>query len=111
MENPRIMDETLMMPEKVVHPTATCDNTVEEIRNLLEMLDLKTEILYRECRFDQRKVLHIRTIGAILSAMTVLVNRQCLVSGTSCNLDIFTDAQGFTYQTVRACDLDRISEK
>jgi hypothetical protein len=87
------------------------DNPVEEFRNLINMLDTKNEILYRECRFDQKKARHIRSMGSILAAMTLMVNKLHWESGASRVADMCTDARGFTYQTVRSCDLDRICDK
>jgi hypothetical protein len=87
------------------------DIPLEEFKNLLDILDTKNKILFRECRFDQKKARHIRSMGAILAAMTVMVDRRHQDSGTACVADIFTDAQGFTYQTVRSCDLDRLCDK
>ena len=75
------------------------------------MLGKKTEILYRECRFDENKAVHIRAMASTLAGLSVLVNKLDHESRNLQTPDIFTDAQGFTYQTVRFCDLDRISDK
>lgn len=75
------------------------------------MLGKKTEILYRECRFDENKAEHIRAMAATLAGLSVLVNKLDHESRNLQTPDIFTDARGFTYQAVRFCDLDRISDK
>jgi hypothetical protein len=87
------------------------DSPLEECRNLVRVLARKTEILYRECRSDQDKASQIRAMGSTLAAITVLVNRLDQEAGNTYTPDILTDAQGFTYQTVRSCDLDRLSDK
>lgn len=100
-----------MISGKSAHQWNSDDNPLEEFRSLLYILDNKTEILYRECRFDQEKARHIRTMGSTLASLTVLVNRLRPESGNTSVPDIFIDARGFTYQAVRSCDLDRISDK
>jgi hypothetical protein len=95
----------------MIHHGVSEDNPFEEFRNLIDILDTKNEILYRECRFNPKKARHICSMGSILAAMTVMVNRLHRDSGTSRVANMVTDAQGFTYQTVRSCDLDRICDK
>ncbi len=104
--------EEIQMTSGIMYPQGVSeDNPFEEFRNLIDVLGTKNEILYRECRFDQKKARHIRLMGSILSAMTAMLNRLHKDSGSSRVADMFTDAQGFTYQTVRLCDLDRICDK
>lgn len=110
-ENPPCREE-IQMASGIIDPRGVSeDNLFEEFRNHIDMLGKKNEILYRECCFDQKKAQHIRSMGSILSAMTAMVNRVHKESGSSRVADMFTDAQGFTYQTVRLCDLDRIRDK
>jgi len=111
MENRKNRKETLMSQEKTVCCAGSDDTRLEEFRSLLGILDKKTEILYRECRFDQEKTRHIRTMGSILADMTVLVNQPHKNLKDTPVAEIFTDARGCTYQTVRSCDLDRIRDK
>jgi hypothetical protein len=88
------------------------DCPLEECRTLVRALVKKTEKLYRNCRYDQEKSKQILAIGSILITLTVVVNS--LDNEESGNIhapDILTDAEGFTYQTVRFCDLDRIRDK
>jgi hypothetical protein len=87
------------------------DCPLEECRNLVRVLASKTEFLFRECRSDQDKASQIRAMGSTLAALTALVNRLDQESGNSHTPDILIDARGFTYQTVRSCDLDRLSDK
>jgi len=110
-ENPPCREETQMTSGIMYHRGVSEDNPFEEFMNLIDMLGTKNEILYRECRFDQKKARYIRSMGSILSAMTAMVNRLHKDSGSARVADMFTDAQGFTYQTVRLCDLDRICDK
>jgi hypothetical protein len=110
-ENPPCREE-IQMTSGIMYPLGVSeDNPFEEFRNLINMLGTKNEILYRECRFDQKKARHIRSMGSVLSAMTAMLNRLHKDSGSSRVADMITDAQGFTYQTVRLCDLDRICDK
>jgi hypothetical protein len=75
------------------------------------MLSKKTEILYRECRFDETKAVHIRAMASTLANLTTLVHRFDQEYGNSQAPNILKDARGFTYETVRSCDLDRICDK
>jgi hypothetical protein len=107
-----LCSEEIQMTSGIMnHHGVTADNPSGEFMNLIDMLSTKNNILYRECRFDQKKARHIRSMGSILSAMTTMVNRPHKDSGSSRTADVFTDAKGFTYQTVRSCDLDRICDK
>jgi hypothetical protein len=110
-ENPPCGEKLQMTSGNMNHLGISEDNPFDEFRNLINMLDTKNEILYRECRFDQKKARHIRSMGSILAAMTVMVNKLHGESGASRVSDMCTDARGFTYQTVRSCDLDRICDK
>ena len=110
-ENPPSREEIQMTSGSMNHIGVSEDNPFEEFRNLIDILGTKNEILYRECCFDQEKARHIRSMGSILSAMTAMVNRHHKDSGPSRVADMFTDARGFTYQTDRSCDLDRICDK
>jgi len=83
----------------------------EECRNLVRVLARKTEILYKECRSDQDKVMHIQAMASTLASLSVLVNRLDQEALNTHSLDILKDARGFTYQAVRSCDLDRICDK
>jgi len=110
-ENPPCGEKLQMTSGNMNHLGISEDNPFDEFRNLIDMLDTKNEILYWECRFDQKKARHIRSMGSVLSAMTAMLNRLHKDSGSSRVADMITDAQGFTYQTVRLCDLDRICDK
>lgn len=70
----------------------------------------KTEILYRECRFDENKAGLIRAMASTPAGLSVLVNRPDQEPGNKQTPDIFTDAREYTYQAVRVCDLDRTSD-
>jgi len=71
----------------------------------------KTETLDREYPVDPVTANHIQTMGSTLVALTDLINRLDRQSQTSHTPEIFKDARGFTYHSVRSCDLDRISDK
>jgi len=87
------------------------DNPLEECRSLIRVLVKKTETLYRECRHDQGKVTHIRTMGTTLAALTVLVNKLDDDSRMLHTPEILEDARGIIYESVRSCDLNRICDK
>jgi hypothetical protein len=103
--------EVLNLKKEPLFQRESDTNPFEECRTLVSMISKKTEILYRECRFDKEKAIHIRAIASALAGLSVLVNRFDQESITPHTQDIFTDARGFTYQTIRFCDLDRISDK
>nr|WP_320160225.1 hypothetical protein [uncultured Methanoregula sp.] len=75
------------------------------------MLTQKAETLDRECRVDPETAVHIQTMGSTLAALTDLINRLDHQSRPSNSPEILEDARGFTYHSVRSCDLDRISDK
>ena len=102
---------SLMLPATPVKRWKPDDNPFEEYKSLVKILSKKTETLCRECRSDLDKATHIRTMGSTLATLTDLVNRLDHESRTQHAPDIIVDARGFTYQSVRSCDLDRISDK
>jgi len=86
-------------------------NRLEKCRSLVRDLTKKTETLYRECRSDRDKVMHIRSMVSTLAALTAAVNRLDSGLQTLHAPDVLRDAHGFTYESVRSCDLDRLSDK
>ena len=100
-----------MLPATPVKRWKPEENPFEECKSLVKVLAKKTETLCRECRSDKDKSTHIRTMGLTLETLTALVNRLDHESRTPHAPDIIVDARGFTYQSVRSCDLDRISDK
>lgn len=83
----------------------------DECRGLVRVLMQKTETLDRVYPVDPVTAKHIQTMGSTLVALTDLINRLDRQSQTSHTPEIFKDARGFTYHSVRSCDLDRISDK
>jgi len=86
-------------------------NLLEECRSLACVLAKKIEILNRECRSEHDKSLHIRTMGFTLANLTARVNSPDHDTRTLQSSEILEDVRGFTYQSVRSCDLERIREK
>lgn len=112
MENPQQRGGTsLMLPGTLMKQGKSEDTPLEKCKRLVCVLSKKTETLYQECRFDQDKATHIRTMGLTLATLTDLVNGLEHDSRTQPTPEIIVDAHGFTYQSVRFCDLDRISDK
>ncbi|MFA4861458.1 hypothetical protein [Methanoregula sp.] len=87
------------------------ESIFDECRNLLRVLTQKTENLDRKHQVDPDIAIHIQTMGSTLAALTDLINKLDRQSQTSHVPEIIKDARGFTYQSVRSCDLDRISDK
>jgi hypothetical protein len=102
---------SLMLPATPVKRWKPDENPFEECKSLVKVLTKKTETLCRECRSDKDKATHIRTMGSTLATLTDLVNRLDQDSRTRSTPEIIVDAHGFSYQSVRSCDLDRISDK
>jgi hypothetical protein len=100
-----------MLPGTLVKQWRPDTNSLEECRSLVHLLANKTEALYRECRFDREKAMHVRAMGSTLAALTALVNKLDLEARSCHAPQILEDARGFTYESVRSCDLDRISDK
>ena len=112
MENSPLSDVSAQKLKGIpANQWSSMDRPVDDCRNLVRLLASKTEILYRECRFDKDKARHIRTMASTLAALSVLVNRLDRGSPDAHSPDVLKDAQGFTYQTVRSCDLDRLCDK
>jgi hypothetical protein len=112
MENPQQRGGTsLMLPATPVKRWKPDENPFEECKSLRQVLSKKTKPLSRECRSDKVKATHIRTTGSPLATLTDPVNRPDHDSRTWSTPEIMVDAHGFTYQSVRSCDLDRISDK
>ena len=106
----QIEDASLMLPVTPVKQGKPDDNSSEECRNLLRALAGRTEILCRKCQSDKDNATHIRTMGSTLETLTALVRRDTK-SRMRHTPDILEDAHGFTYRSVRSCDLERISYK
>nr|WP_321353277.1 hypothetical protein [uncultured Methanoregula sp.] len=87
------------------------ESLFDECRNLVRVLTQKTETLDRNQRVDPEIAVHIRTMGSTLASLTDLINRLDRESRPSHAPEILEDAHGFTYESVRSCDLDRISDK
>jgi hypothetical protein len=87
------------------------ESPIEECRSLVRILARKTENLYQACRSDQHKAMHLRAMGATLIDLDELLDKFDQAPQMISAIDILEDARGFTYRSVRSCDLDRISEK
>jgi len=86
-------------------------NPLEECRNLVRQLAKKTETLYHGCPSEKDKIIHIRSVGSTLAALTHLINTLDPEEPNCHVADILEDARGYTYHSVRSCDLDRLSDK
>jgi hypothetical protein len=84
---------------------------VDECRSMIRVLAGKIEQLRETSRSDHNKVTCIRAMSARLSALDVLLSRFEQDSKTAPAMEMMEDALGFTYRSVRFCDLERISEK
>jgi hypothetical protein len=112
MEHPQQRQSPpLIMPGAPVKKWRLDENPLAECRDLVRALARKTETLYRECRSDHEVAAHIKTMGLTLSTLTDLVNQIDSESRSTRKPEILEDARGFTYQSVRSCDLDRICDK
>jgi len=100
-----------MLPESPVKRWRSDDNLPEECRSLVRVLAKKTETLYRECRHDRDKAMHIRGMGTTLAALAILVNNLDNDTRTMHSEKILEDARGVIYESVRFCDLNRICDK
>jgi hypothetical protein len=103
--------DVLSLKREPANQWETDPQSLEECRSLVSLLNKKTETLYRECRNDREKTTHIRTLGSILAAITSLVKRLENDSRIVNRPDVFEDALGYTYHSVRSCDLDRLCDK
>ena len=87
------------------------NNPIEESRNLARVLAKKIGALTRECQFEHDNSVHIRTMGSTLATLTALVKTPDKDLRATQTSEILVDARGFTYKSVRSCDLERISDK
>jgi len=86
-------------------------DSLDECRNQIMILTKKIDALHRECRHDRDKLARIRGIGSALVALTEMVDNLYRESRLVTAPDIYMDANGITYQSVRSCDLERICDK
>jgi len=100
-----------IIQEKRIQQSKSDTDPAEECRSPAEMPGEKTGILYRECLSEENKSGHNRTMAPVPAGLSVLVNRPDQEPMNRKTQDIFTDVRGFSYQTVRFCDLDRICDK
>lgn len=87
------------------------NNAIEECRNLTRVLAKKIGALTRECQCELDNSVHIRSMGLTLATTTALVNTPNKDLPATHPSEILVDARGFTYKSVRFCDLERISDK
>lgn len=112
MENyPQRNGTSLRLPENPIKRWKSDDDPLEECRSLVRVLAKKTETLYRECRHDRDKAMHIRAMGTTLAALTVLVNKLDDDSRIFHKPEILVDTRGNIYESVRSCELSRICDK
>jgi hypothetical protein len=102
---------SLMVKKNPMIQQSPDGNPLEECRYLIRQLAKKTETLYRESPSDQDKIIHIRSMGSTLAALTHLINKLDPEESACHVADILEDARGCTYHAVRSCDLDRLSDK
>jgi hypothetical protein len=100
-----------MIPKHHLKQRRSDANPLEECRNLVRQLAKKTETLYRDCPSNQDKIIHIRSMGSTLAALTHLVSKLDPEVSACHVADILEDSMGYTYHSVRSCDLDRLSDK
>lgn len=87
------------------------NNAIEACRNLTRVLAKKIGALTRECPFEHDNSVHIRSMGLTRATTTALVNTPEKNLPATHTSEILVDARGFTYTSVRFCDLERISDK
>ena len=101
----------MMVTKTPVQQRRSENNPVEECRNLARVLAKKIGALTSECQFEHDNSVHIRTMGLTLATLTTLVNTPDKDLRATQTSEILEDARGFTYKSVRFCDLERISDK
>jgi len=101
----------MIVTKTPVQQRSSENNSVEECRNLARVLAKKIGALAHECRFEHDNSVHIRTMGLTLATLTALVNTPDKDLRATQSSEILVDARGFTYKSVRFCDLERISDK
>ena len=57
------------------------------------------------------KIAHTKTKGSTLEFLTEMANTTGRAARNRYTAEIHVDARGFTYKSVRACDMDRLSDK
>ncbi len=101
----------MIVTKTAVQQRESENNPIEECRNLARVLAKKIGSLTSEYRFEHDNSVHIRTMGLTLATPTALVNTSDKDLRATQTSEILVDAHGFTYQSVRSCDLERISDK
>jgi len=87
------------------------NNPVEECRSMVQVLGRKIEQLKETGRADQDQVTCISAMISRLNTLEALLNRFDQGPKTAPATEMMEDAFGFTYRSVRSCDLERISDK
>ncbi len=102
---------SLMVPKTPIRQRVSENILLEECRSLARVLAKKIEMLNRECRSEHEKSISIGSMGLTLATLTALVNTPDKELPATRTSEILEDARGFTYKSVRYCDLERICDK
>jgi hypothetical protein len=87
------------------------DNLATECRNLISVLSRKIETLCHECGEDADRVTYIRSLTASLTTLNSLLKSMEHERVYRSKRGFLEDARGFSYISVRYCDLERFSVK
>ena len=85
-------------------------DSLQECRNLIDILVKRTEALYRECRNDRDKTAQLRGMGTALANLTYLINE---LDNESLFLDVplfSRQVNGIARRSARPGDPDRTGE-
>jgi hypothetical protein len=100
------------IPVRIREEKTSNDNLTGECRNLISLVSQKIETLCHECCEDPDQVKHIRSLTASLTTLSSLLKTLEQEHLYSRGSDVFEDALGIKYRSIRNCDLERwFSEK
>ena len=112
------MDGQTLMREKILGIPATPPeqrrddgHLAAECRMFISVLSRKIETLCHECSEDVERVTYIKSLTASLTTLDSLLKTLEHEQLYRAKRDFFEDARGFTYHSVRCCDMERISDK
>jgi hypothetical protein len=103
---------SLMIPASPSGAVGGDGNLATQCRTLISVLSRKIETLCHECDVDADRVIHIRSLTASLTTLNTLLKSLEHERLYRPERGLLEDARGFTYVSVRHCELERwLNEK
>ena len=102
---------SLIVPAGLSERKRADGNLATECRNLISILSRKIEALCQVHHEDSDRVMHIRSLSASLTTLNSLLRSLEHEPQYQPERGFLEDSRGYTYVSVRNCDLERFSVK